>query len=131
MQKNILYITTDISFLESTDAGGGVVENSHLRLFKLNDYKIRILYLNTHLFSTEVAPEIISTKKVTLFGESEVQIDEIQLSKSFSHNFTNKSYKLLLSFCKQKKHIIFRKLYSYIRCELNLGTMVLPRFVMF
>jgi glycosyltransferase involved in cell wall biosynthesis len=95
MQKNILYITTDISFLESTDAGGGVVENSHLRLFKLNDYKIRILYLNTHLFSTEVAPEIISTKKVALFGASEVQIDEIQLSKSFSHNFPHRIKRLL------------------------------------
>lgn len=76
--KEILYVTTDLCFIEGTKAGGDIVQISHLNILNQLGFSIKILLLNFDEFTTQ-NPSIIESYKNFTFNSIDISVDKMNL----------------------------------------------------
>lgn len=79
--KTILYLTTDLLFLETAKSGGAIVQQSQLSIFLKLGYRIKILFVNCDAFSNN-KPKLFKKNKSLLFKNSNVLVDEVHLFRT-------------------------------------------------
>lgn len=88
MSKKIIYITTDLNFLEATSSGGDAVQVSHLTLLTDLKYQIKILVLNVEDQSLKT-PILRKTIKHFSFNGELMEVDELSLFFSSNKNLSS------------------------------------------
>ena len=79
--KKILYLTTDLLFLNTVKAGGSAVQESHLSILMKLGYQIKVVLINCEKFSNS-APKLLKDTQTFSYNGVDFSVDEVQLYRT-------------------------------------------------